>query len=358
MTYLDNSQTKILANTLAYPEGPIYCNDGSILLVEIKGERLTRVKPDGTVTTVAAIPGGPNGAAVGPDDQGDVCIYICNDGGFNWLPYPLPPEKPTLVIGTTQPANYSGGKVQKINLNTGKLSDLFSETTIPPAYPPIPDPTANPPILTQWNPPFTLKGPDDIVFDKSGGAWISDFGKQRVTDKDITGVYYISPDGGSIRQAIYPLDSPNGIALSPDGKWLYVALTYERKILKYQVAEGGKFIPNPKTLDGSYLLTGGFKDSALLDSMAVDALGNLYVATMLPEGQNPGINGGITIVSPEGEILDFVEITLPDGAVAPMPSNICFGGPDMKTAYITCGASGYLISMPSAIPGLKLNFNC
>ncbi len=358
MKYLDNSRTGILAHSLEYPEGPIYCQDGSILLVEIKGERLSRVGPDGSVKTVATIEGGPNGAAVGPGEHGEVCVYICNDGGFDWLPYPLPPQAPTLVIGTTQPASYSGGKVQKINLNTGSVTDLFSAASIPPAYPPIPDPTSSPPVLTRWDPPFALKGPDDIVFDQSGGAWVTDFGKQRVRDKDITGVYYISPDGRSIRQAIYPLDSPNGIALSPDGKWLYVALTYERKILKYQVAQGGEFVPNPETLDGSYLLTADFGGSALLDSMAVDAMGNLYVATMLPSGQNPLVNGGITVISPQGEVLEYIEIKLPNGAIAPMPSNICFGGPDMKTAYITCGASGYLITMPAGIPGHKLNFNC
>ena len=70
----------------------------------------------------------------------------------------------------------------------------------------------------------------------------------------ITAVYYATPDGKSIRQMIYPLNSPNGIGLSPDGKKLYVALTFERKILSYDVPEPGVIAPNKGVLDGSYLL--------------------------------------------------------------------------------------------------------
>ena len=79
---------------------------------------------------------------------------------------------------------------------------------------------------------------------------------------------------------------------------------------------------------------------------------------MVPQGSDPNINGGITVVSPDGKHLEYIEIRLPDGVPVPLPSNICFGGKDMKTAYITCGGAGYLISMPAQIPGLKLNYNC
>ena len=62
---------------LRFPEGPIAMPDGSIVLVEMFGPRLTRVAPDGTKSTIAEIEGGPNGAAVGPDGA----IYLCNNGG-------------------------------------------------------------------------------------------------------------------------------------------------------------------------------------------------------------------------------------------------------------------------------------
>ncbi len=62
---------------LKFPEGPIAMADGSVILVEMFGPRLTRVLPDGTKETVAEVPGGPNGAAMGPDGA----IYVCNNGG-------------------------------------------------------------------------------------------------------------------------------------------------------------------------------------------------------------------------------------------------------------------------------------
>ena len=66
-----------IAHGLRFPEGPIAMPDGSVVVVEMFGPRLTRVHPDGSTDTIAEIPGGPNGAAVGPDGA----IYICNNGG-------------------------------------------------------------------------------------------------------------------------------------------------------------------------------------------------------------------------------------------------------------------------------------
>ena len=82
---------------LRFPEGPIAMADGSVLVVEIEGARLTRVLPDGTKQTVAELGGGPNGAAIGPDGA----CYVCNNGGFHWFregggirPGPQPAAEP------------------------------------------------------------------------------------------------------------------------------------------------------------------------------------------------------------------------------------------------------------------------
>lgn len=357
MSLIDTTKIEILAKGLEYPEAPVYCRDGSILLAEIKAETITRITPDGKRRVVADVPGGPNGLAVGPGTDSSVELYICNDGGMSWMPYPPPPSEPpppdyqpSLWVSGLEPHDYQGGKLQKLDLASGRLVDLFTETSTPPAYPPLP--------FSQWDPPFALRGPDDLVFDEEGGLWITDFGKTRLRETDVTGVYYVSPDGTSMRQAIYPLNSPNGIGLSPCGNWLYVALSYERRIVKYRIGSGGTFKPNPKTLDGSYSVSGALPGISVLDSLAVDSEGNIYVATMIPQGYDPDVNGGISIVSPDGELLDYVEIQLPDGAHCPLPSNICFGGDDLKSAYVTCGGSGYLISLPCEIPGLPLKYNC
>ena len=60
---------RVLATGLEFPEGPVAMPDGSVVLVEIRGQRLTRVHPDGRKDIVAHIPGGPNGAALGPDGR-------------------------------------------------------------------------------------------------------------------------------------------------------------------------------------------------------------------------------------------------------------------------------------------------
>lgn len=343
MAKLDGSKIELLCSGLGYPEGPIHCRDGSILLVEIKNQQLTHVTADGkTITKIASIPGGPNGAAVGP--HGD--ILICNDGGFEWIPIPNA-QQPLIWVAGNQPADYIGGHLQSVDPATAGVSNLFSSCVhreFPPGHP-APD----------WNPEFALKGLDDLVVDAVGGVWFTDYGKMRERDKDITGVYYLSADRKTLTQKIYPLNNPNGIALSPDGKRLYVALTFERKVVYYELSEPGQIVPNKQVIDGSYLLSADLPGQAVLDSMAVDVEGNVYVATMLPQGNNPLSNGGISVISPSGDV-EFVPIVLPAHQVAPLPSNICFGGQNMQTAYITCGGSGHLISMPAAVPGLKLNF--
>src|SRR6187551_3294230 len=104
---------------LRFPEGPIAMPDGSIVLVEMLGPRLTRVAPDGTKTTVAEIEGGPNGAAVGPDGA----IYLCNNGGcfepveFGGMMFP----------GPFAPERYIGGRIQRVDVHTGAVVDLYTE---------------------------------------------------------------------------------------------------------------------------------------------------------------------------------------------------------------------------------------
>ena len=67
-----------VADGLVFPEGPIAMADGSVILVEIQRNRLSRVSPDGRRTTIAELGGGPNGAAIGPDGA----VYVCNNGGM------------------------------------------------------------------------------------------------------------------------------------------------------------------------------------------------------------------------------------------------------------------------------------
>ncbi len=293
---------------LAFPEGPICLPDGSVLVVEIRRGTLTRVAPDGTQTVVARLGGGPNGAAIGPD----AAVYVCNNGGFEWH------EAGALVVPGHQPADYTGGSIQRVELASGRVETLYT------ACDGIP-----------------LKGPNDLVFDAQGGFWFTDHGKTRPRDRDRTGVFYALPDGSSIREVIFPLDAPNGIGLSPDGRRLYVAETHTGRVFWWEVAGPGVVRPNPFSPNGGSLLL-GLPGMQLLDSMAIDAEGNVCVATL--------VNGGITIIPPDGSGSEHVP--LPD----PLTTNLAFGGPDLSTAFITLSGTGRLVSMPWKTRGLRLAF--
>ncbi len=103
-----------VASGLEFPEGPVWMPDGSVLVVEIKRGTLSRVEPDGTVKVVAETGGGPNGAAIGPDGA----VYVCNNGGFEWI------DANGLTLPGNQPASYTGGSIQRVDLTTGAVQTL------------------------------------------------------------------------------------------------------------------------------------------------------------------------------------------------------------------------------------------
>ena len=227
MRRFDESPFEVVATGLEYPEGPIAGADGSVLLVEVKGGRLTRVRPDGTKATVATTGKSPNGAAFGPDGK----VYICNSGGFVWIPV-----GPLWVTGP-QPPDYQGGSIQRVDATTGAVETVHTSFA-----------TTNP--VTKGPLTLPLRGPDDLVFDATGGFWFSDWGKTRLRDRDVTGVYYVPPDGSQVLEVLFPLNAPNGIALSPDGTRLYVAETYTRRVLSWNLAGPGRIAPNPGASTG------------------------------------------------------------------------------------------------------------
>src|SRR4029450_13805173 len=285
-----------VASGLEFPEGPIAMRDGSVLLVEIKRGTLSRVTPDGRVTVVAETGGGPNGAAIGPDGA----VYVCNNGGFEWH------EVAGLTVPGDQPSSYTGGSIQRVDLATGRVETLYTACSGRP-----------------------LRGPNDLVFDRRGGFWFTDHGKVRARERDRGGLYYARPDGSAIREVVFPLDSPNGVGLSPDGTRIYVAETFTGRVWQWEVvapgevAAGMPLAPGGATLlaglpgvqllgspagggqgevvargegaagmplaPGEATLLAGLPGFQLLDSLAVDADGNVCVATL--------VNGGVTVLS-------------------------------------------------------------
>jgi gluconolactonase len=298
-----------IANGLRFPEGPIAMPDGSVLLVEIERQTLSRVLPDGRVEVVATTGGGPNGAAIGPDGK----CYICNNGGFEWY------RGPAGTRPIMQARDYAGGRIERVDLKTGAVEVLYTGAD-----------------------GQRLKGPNDIVFDAQGGFWFTDLGKSRPRDMDRGGVWYAKADGSLVKEVIHPVLTPNGIGLSPDGGRLYVAETQTGRLWAWDIAGPGevKKAPFPSPHGGT--LIAGLPGYQLFDSLAVDSAGNICVATLF--------HGGISVISPDGETVEHL----------PMPdiytTNICFGGSALRTAYVTLSLSGRLVAMEWPRAGAKLNY--
>ncbi len=185
-----------------------------------------------------------------------------------------------------------------------------------------------------------LRGPNDIVFDTAGGFWFTDHGKLRERDRDRTGVYYARADGSLIKEAIFPLDAPTGVGLSPDGTHLYVAETWTGRVWWWELDAPGDIVQTMGFGPGGGSLLAGLPGYQLLDSLAVDGAGNVCVATL--------VNGGITVIAPNGDVVEHVSTG------DPLTTNICFGGPDLRTAFITLSGTGRLVATEWPRPGLRL----
>ena len=304
---------RVVATGLGFPEGPVVLSDGSVLCVELRHGRLVRVSGDGSVDPVAELGGSPNGAAIGPDGA----VYVCNSGGFCFMDLGAI-LVPQTAQGVTQPDDYIGGRIQRVDLGTGEWTDLYTEVE-----------------------GHGLRGPNDLVFDADGGFWFTDHGKRRARDEDRGGLYYGRPDGSSVTEVVYPLEAPNGVGLSPDGRRLYVAETHTGRLWAWELAGPGQLAgtPNDRTL------VAGLPGMQLFDSLAVEEGGNVCVATL--------VNGGISVVSAEGE----VEHLAADGELFdPLVTNIAFGGPDRRTAWITLSGTGRLVRCDWPRPGLQLRY--
>jgi gluconolactonase len=301
----------VLASGLRFPEGPVALADGSILFVEIRRRTLSRLTPDGTVEVVAEPGGGPNGAAIGPDGA----CYLANDGGcFSWL------DVAGLCLPGPLPEDYSGGRIERVDLDTGDVKVLYTECDGHP-----------------------LRAPNDLVFDAQGGLWFTDHGTRQERSQDRTGIYYCQPDGSAINEAVFPLNEPNGIGLSPAEDKLFFAETYTGRVFQIPLTGPGQTAP-VVPMDTSTCLA-GLEDLQLLDSLAVQEDGSVCVGTL--------VRGGITVIRPDRS---REHVALPGEHFDPLTTNICFGGADRKTAYITLSGRGLLVAVPWPEAGLKLNF--
>lgn len=284
---------EIVAEGLAFPEGPVVMADGSVIVVELAAGRITRCW-NGRTETICAIGGGPNGAAIGPDGA----LYVCNNGGLDPVKF--------------QNARGAGheGRVERVNLATGRFERIYDSCE-----------------------GIALEAPNDIIFDADGRIWFTDLGKTHDGIRTASGLFSALPEGSSIAAINRHAVSYNGVGLSPDGAHVYVADTHQGRLWRYDRAVETQRPTWVATAPGPV----GF------DSLAVTAAGNVCVATLY--------GGGISTITPQGDVSKYAI------AGEPYVTNIAFGGEDMRDAWITLSSTGRLVKTRWGEPGLKLNFN-
>jgi gluconolactonase len=239
---------------------------------------------------------------------------VTNNGGLKFV------ERPGKLFPVIQADDYVRGCVQVVDPESGAFDTLYDSCDGRP-----------------------LRGPNDLVFDSAGGFWFTDLGKTRERDADRGAVYYAKADGSSIKEAIFPLERPNGIGLSPDGKTLYVVETPTARCWSFRLSTPGQI----ESAQGPYRgekgkVVAGLGGYQMFDSLAVDSEGHICVATL--------ITGAVSDIWPDGSRVD--QFMLPDMMV----TNVCFGGCDLRTAFATLSMGGTLVSFEWPRPGLALPY--
>ncbi len=219
-----------------------------------------------------------------------------------------------------------GDRVTRTDLKTGKVEVLVDQYQGKP-----------------------LGAPNDAALDNKGRVYFT----ARLSNRDpkagnVNAVYRIDPDGKVERILAAPdVDMPNGLVTSPDDKVFYLIDAdgredRARRVRAYDLRPDGT-VTNERTLYDFYPGRSG-------DGMAIDAEGNLYVAAGLHRRRGSSetldTRPGVHVISPQGKLVAFLET--PEDTI----TNCTFGGPDLKTLYVTCGK--LLMSVRTRIPGKSL----
>lgn len=302
-----NAAVERVATGFTWVEGPVWIPEGYLLFAEITSNSIRKLTPDGNVS-IFMQPSGYKGAAP----------YSGKEPGSNGMTLDA---KGRLTVA---------GHAQR---DVWRLESL--------------DPRAQVTVLADSYQGKKLNSPNDLVYAKDGSLYFTDppYGLPTQGDSDpikelqVNGVYRVpralqqkpgaAPARDQLQLVSKDLPRPNGIAFSPDQKYLYVDNSGPQKIwMRYQVKEDGSLTNGKVFYDAS-----SDKRPGGPDGMKVDSLGNVY-------STGPG---GIWIFSPEGKPLGV--ILIPERT-----ANLNWAGSDHKTLYITASSSIYRIKLK--VPGI------
>jgi gluconolactonase len=281
-----------VVSTVAFTEGPAYHVDGSVYFTDVSNNRIMRSAP---------------GAQ--PGSRRVIEVFRHPSDRANGLVFDL---EGRLV------ACEGGGRRVTRTESDGKIT-----------------------VLAASYQGKRFNSPNDIDVDARGRLYFTDprYGDRSGMEMDKEAVYRIDPDG-KLTRVIDDLERPNGLAVSPDQKTLYVVDNNNgaggsRKVYAYELKADGS--------TGNRRVIHDFGESRGGDGMCLDSDGNLYVTAGL-NTPNPPVEGGpakagVYIFSPTGKQLGFIPI--PEDAV----TNCTFGDPDLKTLYITAGKTLFRIRL-------------
>jgi gluconolactonase len=277
-----------IATALAFTEGPTVDRDGTVYFTDLVQQKIMKLSPEGVLSTYREHSNGANGLVIDPQRR-----LIAAEGADN---------NRTGVAVKNKP------QVTRTDLATGKVEVLADN---------------------YQGKPFI--GPNDVTYDAQG----------RIYFTDLTGVavYRVDAPGKIARILAAPdIQRPNGLQISPDEKTFYLieangAANGARLIRAYDLLPDGT-VRNMRVHYNFYPGRSG-------DGMSIDAQGNLWVAAGLhnTRGTSETLDTkcGVHVISPQGKLINFIPI--PEDTI----TNTAFGGPDMKTLYVTAGKTLYKV---------------
>ncbi len=292
-----------VAARVALLEGPAFDGAGNLFFSDIFGNRIYRMTSGGAVSVFRADSGRTNGNTF--------------DAGGR-------------LISCEGAEQGPGGRrrIVRTDMETGKNE-----------------------VLTERFEGKRYNSPNDVIADARGRIWFTDpfYGDDRsALEMGCEAVYRIDPDGTVTRVLTQPeIERPNGLALTPDGKTLYIVDSHSRpggnrKVWAFGLADDGT--PGPRRLVFDFGRGRGG------DGLRLDERGNLWVAAgiMFPRhsGETADVPPGVYVLTSAGGLLG--RIPIPED----LCTNLAFGGPGRRTLYVTAGKSIYQV--PLAVSGYAL----